>query len=66
MVRLANCSRSKLHRVVLHAEPGGIEDQPEHLRVGPSGPAGERVEHTEDEDSVEKRVQEIEYSGRPL
>ena len=39
LVRFANCSRSKLERVILHAMPGGIEDQPKHLRVGPRGPA---------------------------
>jgi hypothetical protein len=40
-------------------EPGGVEDKPENLRVGLSGPAGEPVQDEEHEDSAKEGVEEV-------
>jgi hypothetical protein len=40
-------------------KPGGVEDKPENLRVGLSGPAGEPVEEQEHEDSAKEGVEEV-------
>jgi len=51
--------RREFGGVVKGMEPGGVQDKPEDLRVGPSGPAGEPVENEEHEDSAKEGVEEV-------
>jgi hypothetical protein len=50
--------------VIAGMEPGGVQDKPENLRVGLSGPAGEPVEEKEHEDSAKEGVEEDRSEGR--
>ena len=53
----------ELHWVVLHANPGGIEEESKNLRVGLGGRAGEGVQDAEHQDSADEGVKQVEDPG---
>src|ERR1700733_7728352 len=55
-----NGNRCELHRVVLRAHFGRGEEEAKDLRVGFGGPASQKIQEKEDQDTTQQAVEEIE------
>src|SRR3984893_19423850 len=63
MAHPADGNRRELRRIVLDAEAGGSEKQPQDLRVGPGGPAGHKIEQEKHQEATQKTREKIERAG---
>src|SRR5271156_3322097 len=55
-----NGNRCELHRIVLRADFCRSEKESQDLRVGFGGPASQKIQQKEDQDTTQQAVEEIE------
>jgi hypothetical protein len=57
------CDRLELHRVVLRANPGRVQQEAENFGVGPSGPPREQIQCEKHSNGSGQTIEQIEDAG---
>src|SRR5450432_2662043 len=60
---VSNAEGSELHRIVLRAKARGRQQKPQNLRIGPGGPAGQKVQKQKHHDPAQQTIEKVERGG---